>query len=224
MSREKVFKVVPLDFEGQDIEVIGLEAALKAVFDNYGGKEQTANTVRPALSVGGGMAIVATEQGRVMVVRDLDATRREDARRRAEMHEDGRRRKFAATIYVSRYVGHDNAVEEVSSKRVVVEGLLNVFFETAMFVQGLLGDVPDCLQLLEVEKREAGIRAAVSRGKAQDREVAVVNFPGSKTAPWFEVPTQPGGRFYVSVAIETEEPKNEETGVALALPTLPKRG
>ncbi|MBI1316392.1 hypothetical protein GC167_05970 [bacterium] len=205
-----------IDVEGDDFTVEGLQATLDAIRERWGGKEHKPQTVSPAMSLGNGACIVAVEDGRVMIIRDDAARALAQARAATEREPDGRVKTFYAEATIARVLG-PNRAEEVKRQNVDGEGLMGLFFQTAMFVQEVLGDVPDCMGLEKCQQREASIRAQISRAKAQERENTIVHFPGNKTAQFFEVAARPNEYYQVSLAIRFAPPKQAE------LPELPRR-
>lgn len=209
MSNERFYTVTPYDFDAEAFTQEGLQSALDKARELWGGKEHKAAAVSPALSLGSGATIIATEQGRATFVRDDAAKAMARARAAAEQEPDGRTRTFYAEATIVRVLGVGRA-EEVVRKQIEGVGLLGLCFELAMFTQESLGDVPDCMSLQTCEGREASMRSQMSRAKAQERETTIINFPGNKTAAFFELSTRPGEYYLASLAIYTADPVRAE--------------
>lgn len=216
---ERFYTVEPIDVEGSPFTQEGLQSTLDQIRATWGGKEHKPATVSPAMSLGSGAAVLGVENGRVLIIRD-DAAR-DIARKRAatEQAPDGRVKQFYAKSTIARVIG-PNKAELVDEREIEGEGLMGLFFQAAMHTQDILGDVPDCMGLEKCEQREASIRAQLSRAKSQERESTFINFPGSNTAPFFEVGTRPSEFYRVTLAVYTEKPvaKLEE-----AFPEIPRR-
>lgn len=215
---ERFYTVEPIDVEGAPFTAEGLQSTLDKIREAWGGKEHKTQTVHPAMSLGNGACVISTETGRVLILRDDEAQKIARARNVAEAEPDGRVKTFYAKATIARVVG-PNKAELVDERNIEGEGLMGLFFSSAMYTQDTLGDVPDCMGLDACEVRERGIRAQLSRAKSQTRESTFVNFPGSNTAPFFEVGSKPGEFYRVTLAVLTNAPsKLEET-----FPELPRR-
>lgn len=222
MSNERFYTVNPIDVEGPDFTIEGLQAALDRIHATWGGKLHKATTVSPALSLGSGAAIVAVENGRVMLVRDDAARALAKAREAAEQEPDGRTKTFYAKATIVRVTG-PNRAEPFSEQPIEGEGLAGLVFNAAMYVQEQLGDVPDCMSYEAFAAREASIRAQISRAKTQERDSTFVNFPGSQTANFFEVGKRPNEYYRLTLSVFTARPANEEQAALAAFPELPRR-
>lgn len=202
---ERHYSVQPIDFEGDTFTVEGLAETLALVHERFAGKVHKATTVSPALSLGGGATIVATEAGRVMIVRDDVAKAQAQMREAAEIGPDGRLKEYRFDVIVARSMGAGR-FEETAQTSLKAEGLMHangVMFQAAMFVQETLGDVPECMSYDAVEKREASIRSQISRARTQERDSATIRFPGAQTASVFE--HRPGEFYSVLVRIYTTD-------------------
>lgn len=226
MSNERFYTVDPINVDGEGFTLEGLQSVLDKISETWGGKAHNKATVSPAMTLGGGAAIIAVENGRVMIIRDDVA--RDIARRRAEQEQepDGRVKTFHATATIMRLLGTaKSAAEEVATKEIVGEGLMGLMFNVAMYVQDVLGDVPECMSYAECERREKGFRAQISRARGQDRDTAGFHFPSSDIASFFEVGTNPGVYYRVVVSVYVSGTPAEKLAQTLeqAFPELPRR-
>lgn len=213
---ERFYKVDPIDVEGGGFTVEGLQAVLDRIHETWGGKQHLARGISPSMSIGNGACVVAVEQGRVLLVRDDAAQQMARARAAAEREADGRVKTFYSKITIARVVG-PNKAELFSEADIQGEGLMGLFFSAAMYVQEQLGECPQCMDQETCEMREAGIRAQMSRAKSQQKKTTFVNFPGSNTAAFFELPNRPGEYYRVTLTmvVDGEKPKTlDETFAA----------
>lgn len=206
---ERHYSVQPIDFDGETFTVEGLAETLAAVHERFAGKLYEPPRVSPSLSLGGGAAIVATEAGRVMIVRDDVAKAQAQMREAADKKPDGRTRQYRAEVHIGRVIRHD-FIEATADTKFIADGLMGVMFKAAMFVQETLGDVPDCMTLEAVEKRERSIRAQLSRAGSGERELTTVHFPSVERGSSFELPSRLNERYRVGVVIYLIEPTEEE--------------
>lgn len=202
MANERFYTIEPIDVEGTPFTLEGLQATLDKVRDTWGGKEHKPPTVSPALSLGGGAAILAVETGRVMIIRDDAARAIAQVRAKQDNEPDGRTRIYHADIVLTRVEGTRG--EEVTRSHIHGTGLMQLMFGAAMWTQDVLGDVPECMSLERCEIRERSIRAQMSRANSQQRVDTLVHFPASTTAPWFEVGTKPGEFYQISLLVHLD--------------------
>lgn len=214
---ERHYKVEPVDVEGDSFTLEGLQSTLDKIRETWGGKEHKPQSVSPAMSLGNGACVIGVENGRVLLVRDDAARTIAQARAKQDAEPDGRVRNYTAQLVVARIIGPTRA-EEVSTVAVAGEGLMGLFFQAAMAVQDVLGDVPECMSLEQCEIRERGFRAQLSRAKTQQRESTFINFPGSNTAQFFELGARPGEYYRVTLAVQIGEAEAPEE-----IPEVPRR-
>lgn len=221
MANDRLYTVTPYDFDGEAFTIEGLQPALDKARELWGGKEHKANSASPAMTLGGGRAFIQLESGCATLLRD-DAAR-DLARRRSEEDQiDGRMKTYYATVTIGRIVGTANmAAEEVETRLIEGEGLMGLLFNSAMFVQDVLGDVPECLSYEACERRERSLRAQISRARGQERDVTGFHFPSSDIAGFFELGTRPGE--YYRVVIGCHVNGAPENTAAVEFPELPRR-
>lgn len=202
----RYYTAQPIDFEGDAVTVEGLSETLAAVQAQWGGKLLDAKRFSPSLSIGAGAALLATEAGRVMVIRDDAATAQARMREAYDKEKDGRLRNFGGIVTISRRVS-SGGYEELATMETAAPGLMGLMFVAAMFVQEKLGDVPSCMYEGEVTKRERAIRAQIARAKTQNQEGSTVVFPSSASSDSFELRDRPGEHYFVTVFVKTDAPE-----------------
>lgn len=207
---ERFFTVEPMDFEGEPFTIEGLQATLDKVREQWGGKSRMKQNLSQALCLGDGAALLAVESGRVIVRRDAEASAQVKALAKAravtEREPDGRVRTFYAKATIVRITGL-NRGEATDSRDIEGEGLMGLLFNAAMYVQEILGDVPDCMSRETCEFREKGMRAQISRAIGQQRHSTCINFPGNKTAQFFELGCRPNEYYHLALQISGTPPE-----------------
>ena len=156
--------------------VEGLDAALDAIFELWGGPRRSTQTIRQALTAGGGNAYVMTEGGLVRLYRDDETTTTQALASKQDDLGDGRLRAF----YVRALI---NAVDKdggyvVFERNFSGHGLMAALGLAMADISTAIGGLPSCMAYASCVAREKTWRMQLSRG----RGTTTVNFPATNDA------------------------------------------
>lgn len=192
----------------EPISAEGLEAALAAVYELWGGRQYKAATVRPALSIGSGAAILAVEAGRVVLSRDEAATAEVRSAELEAVRAKEQRRAFRVKYILVRSTDH--GAEPVLEREITVGDLESVFMAADKTVADALGGHSEATSYSEYRRRVTGVRTQISRAKAKGQEATTVRFPPNDIdGGFFTLPNRPSERYSLIAQIFTAEPSSE---------------
>lgn len=156
--------------DGETLEAEGLEPALVAIFQKWGGPSRASQGVRQALTIGGSTCLILTEAGRVLLSRDDELGKTRAAAETQDVA-DGRVREFYGEFVLSTYDKDGGAI--IARENLMGEGLMGLIEQCARRTQSLTGGIPACMSRANCQARERTWRVQISRGKG----TTVINFP-----------------------------------------------
>lgn len=181
----------------------GLQSALDAIYDTWGGKKLIPTAVYRALGLGGGKAVVATDAGPVLL-------ERVEGRPRVRLA-DRRQREYSGTLALVQYWPHDNSQDTLFQVSLRAVGLWGLVESAAARVASRVGFWPECMSPAAFAYREASIRANLTKAAANGQNTVRVLFPSSKVAKVFYPPATNGPFYWAALDIDTAEPTESKT-------------
>lgn len=189
---ERYYSARLMDDGGDAIApTLGLQQILDAIAERWGGTKRPPVQVSPALSLGGGAALITTDAGRVVLER-ASAPRRDP-----DIENDGRVRMYTAQVTLLRVTGE--TADNLGSVVIKCNGLADTLDGAAAAVAAAIGERPACMSKEAIGERLRSIRAQISRARANETGSTRVLFPPTAEGGHFDVK---GGLFKYRVAVD----------------------